>query len=310
METSFKSILLPINGTLQSRIAQEMALYISKLFISQVTVMQVFSNEPLSLPGRVYLPTENYAPISNATGQFPRALSLPKTKEYAYSEDVVKEVIDEYTTKEQSLLAQTVALFAQEGITAKEKHVEAADVAESVISEAEAGNYGLIIMDNSGSEEKDDLSLGRISAKVSLSVKIPIIIVRNKREVKKILIPVDGSPKDEKALQKAKIIGKATGSQVILLHVQEKSLLKLKPEIKEIGLQILNHASGVLEGLPFEQRLIPGDPAAAILQTSNQEDIDLIVMNSGNHEALRAHLLGSVSHHVLHNATVPVMLVK
>ncbi len=310
METSFKSILLPIDGSLQSKIAQEMALYLSKLFSSQVTVMHAVSNEPLTLSGRVYLPTENYAPISNATGQFPRALSLPKTKEYTFSEEVVKEVIDEYTTKEESLLAETVAFFAQEGIIAKEKLVEAADIAESVISEVKDGNYDLIIMDNSGSEEKDDLSLGKVSAKVSLSVKIPIIIVRNKREVKKILIPVDGSSKDEKALQKAKIIGKATGSKVVLLHVQEKSLLKLKPEIKEMGLQILNRAGGLLEGLQFEQKLVPGDPAELILQTSKQEDIDLIVMNGGSHEALRAHLLGSVSHHVLHHATIPVMLVR
>ncbi len=301
---------MPIDGSLQSRIAEEMAIYLSKLLSSQVTVMQTVSNEPLTLKGRVYLPTENYAPISNATGQFPRALSLPKTKEYTFSEEVVKEVMAEYTTKEQSLLAQTVALFAQEGIIAKEKLVEAADVAESVISEAEAGNYDMIIMGNFGSDEKNDLSLGKVSSKVSLSVKIPVMIVRNKREVTKILIPVDGSPKDEKSLQKAKIIGKVTGSKIVLMHVQEKSLLKLKPEIKEKGIKILNDASGLLEGLLFEQKLVPGDPAETILRISNEEDIDLIVLNSGGHEALRAHLLGSVSHHVLHNAIVPVLLVK
>ena len=97
---------------------------------------------------------------------------------------------------------------------------------------------------------------------------------------------------------------------MILLHVQEKSLLKSKPDIREVGFQLLNHASELLEGLQFEQKLIPGDPADAILQLSNQEDIDLIIMNSGKHEGVRAHLLGSVSHNVLYKATVPVMLVK
>jgi nucleotide-binding universal stress UspA family protein len=310
LETSFKSILLPIDGSLQSKIAQELALYVSKLFSSHVTVMHIVSNQPLSLPGRVYLPTENYAPISNATGQFPRALRLPKTKEYTLSEEVAKEVIDEYKTKEQSLLDQAVSLFTQEGIVAKEKLVEAADVADSVISEAEAGKYDLIIMDNGGSQKKDEFGLSRASAKVSSSAKVPIIIVRNKTEVKKILIPVDGSTKDEKTLESAKIIGKATESKILLLHVQEKSLLKLKPEIKEVGLQILNHASGLLEGLQVETKLIPGDPAESILHISKQEDIDLIIMNSGKHEALKARLLGSVSHHVLQNATIPVMLIK
>jgi nucleotide-binding universal stress UspA family protein len=311
LETIFKNILLPIDGSLQSKIAQEMALFIGKTFSSQVTVIHVVSDEFLTFSGRNYILRENYAPISNATGQFPRALNLPETKEYVIPEEVIREVNEEYKVKAQGLLVQSAALFTQEGIAVKEKLVEATDIAESVIAEAETGNYDLVVMGNSGAEENEvDLHLGSIAAKVSLNVRIPILVVRSKREVKKILIPVDGSVKDEKTLQNASAMAKATGSKVVLLHVQEKSLLKLKMEIKEIGFQILKNASEMLEGIQLEQKLVSGDPAKSILETSVQDDVDLIIMNGGGHEFLRPRLFGSVSDHVLRHAAVPVLLVK
>jgi nucleotide-binding universal stress UspA family protein len=106
------------------------------------------------------------------------------------------------------------------------------------------------------------------------------------------------------------MIAKAAGSKVVLLHVQEKSLLKLKPEIYEVGLQILKQASTKMEGIEFEQKLLSGDPANVIIQTAKQYDVDLIAMSSGGRGTLRDFFLGSVSDHVLHHATLPVLLVK
>ena len=97
----------------------------------------------------------------------------------------------------------------------------------------------------------------------------------------KILVPVDGSAREEKALQKAYQIAKAAGSKIILLNVQEKSLMKLKPEIDKISAQIVNRASKTFEGLPAEQRTSSGDPAKEIIKTAEEADVDLIVLSSG-----------------------------
>jgi nucleotide-binding universal stress UspA family protein len=213
--------------------------------------------------------------------------------------------------KGQTLLAESTSLFKREGLIVKEKLVEGTDTAETVINEAETGNYDLVIMGNSGSEEGElDLHLGSVARKVSSAIKIPIMIVRKKSEVRRILIPVDGSVKEEKTLQKAHSIAKATGSKVILLHVQEASLLRLKLEIKEIGLKIIENASSRFEGLQLEQKLVSGDPANSIIQAAKEADVDLVVMSKGGRGTLRDFFLGSVSDHVLHHATVPILLVK
>jgi nucleotide-binding universal stress UspA family protein len=309
LEESFKNILVPIDGSLQSRISQEMAVFISELFRSQVTLLHVVSNELFTL-GQTYTPREKYTPISTATGQFPRTLSLPKTKENVFPEEVIREVTERYRETGKTILAESASLFAKEGIAVKEKLVDGNDTAETIIAEAEAGNYDLIIMGNSGGENELDLHLGSVAKKVALSVKASVLIGRKKRKVRKILIPVDGSAKDEKALQKACMIAKAAESKIVLLHVQEKSIVKLKPEIKEIGLQILKHASKMVEETQFEQKLVSGDPADIIIQMAEQADVDLIAMSSGGYGTLRGFFLGSVSDHVLHHATVPVLLVK
>ena len=80
MQHSFSRILLPVDGSFQSEVAVDAALLISKLFSSKVTVMHVVSNELLTLPSRIYVSRDSYAPISTATGQFPRTLIVPSTR--------------------------------------------------------------------------------------------------------------------------------------------------------------------------------------------------------------------------------------
>ena len=309
MNEGFKNILVPIDGSLQSRISQEMAAFIGRLFRSQITLLHVIQNELLT-SGQTYTLRENYVPISTATGQFPRTLNLPKTRESIFPEEVIREVTKQYREIGKAILVKSTSFFAEEGIDAEEKLVEGTDVAETIIAEAKAGNYDLLVMGNSGGEDGLDLHLGSIAHKVTLSVKSSIMIVRKKREVRKILIPVDGSGKDEITLQKARMLAKAAESEIVLLHAQETSILKLKPEVKEIGIQILKHVSKMIEGIQFEQKLVSGDPAKVIIQTAEEADVDLIVMSSGRLGTLSEVFLGSVSDHVLHHATVPVLLVK
>jgi nucleotide-binding universal stress UspA family protein len=310
LEKIFQNILVPVDGSLQSRTSQEMAIFICQLFKSNVTLIHVVSNE-LILGGQTYIPRENYAPISTATGQFPRALSLPKNRENVLPDEVIMEIFEGYREEGQTILAKSASFFSQKGIIVKKKLVEKNVISEAIITEADSGGYDLIIIGNSGGEENElDLHLGSVAKKVSLAVKIPALVVRKKNEIRKILVPVDGSPKEDRALQKVSAIAKSTGSKVILLHVQEKSLLNLRPEIKEVGFQILKDSLTKMNHTESEQLLLFGDPANLIIQTANQYDVDLVALNSGGNRTLSGFFLGSISDHVLHHATVPVLLLR
>jgi nucleotide-binding universal stress UspA family protein len=302
---------VPIDGSPQSRTAQEMAIFISKLFNSQVTLLHVVSNEFPALAGEMYSPREDFVPVNPATYQFPRTIGLSRPKENAFPDEVIRELTDRLRENGQTMLTESVSRFTTQDIAVKQKLVEAANTAQAIIDEAEAGKYDLVVLGNSGGDENEaDLHLGSVAKRVSFTVKAPVIVVRRKGAVRRILVPLDGSPKEEQTLQNAVTLARASKAEVLLLHVQEKSHLKLKPELKEVGVQILNHASTMFQGVPFEAKLASGDPAMVIIETAEQKDIDLIVMRGGGLDSLRRVFLGSVSDHVLHHATVPLLLVK
>jgi nucleotide-binding universal stress UspA family protein len=310
LQHAFERILLPIDGSSQSKIAIDSALLMSKLFGSKVTVMHVVSNELLTLPDRIYGSRDSFAPISTATGQFPRTIIVPPTKEYLIPEEVVNEVFASYVERGEILLSETVSLFTREGITAKEKLEKQNSEAAAIIEEVATGNYDCIIMGNSGNEEDEsDLHLGSVAARVSASNLTNILVTRKKSDLRRILLAVDGTEKDEKTIEQAYILAKASKSKVILLNVQEKILSKFGPKVRDFGLQILKHAANMLPEIEVEQKLMFGDPASSIIEIAKQADVDLIILSRGGRGRLSG-LLGRVSDHVLRHATESVLVVK
>lgn len=57
-------------------------------------------------------------------------------------------------------------------------------------------------------------------------------------------------------------------------------------------------------------RVVTGDPAMELCRIAEEERFDLIVVGSHGSGFLKRVLLGSVSHHVLHHAPCPVLVVR
>jgi len=57
-------------------------------------------------------------------------------------------------------------------------------------------------------------------------------------------------------------------------------------------------------------RVLHGDPAAEICREAEDGGYDLVVIGSHGHGVVKRVLLGSVSHHVLHHAPCPVLVVR
>jgi nucleotide-binding universal stress UspA family protein len=307
---SFSRILLPVDGSFQSKVAIDMTLLISKIFDSKVTVMHVVPNEVLSLANRIYVPRENFAPISTATGQFPRTIIVPPTKEYLIPDEVVNEVIAGYEENGENLLSEAVSLFAKEGIVAVQKLEKQNSATDAILEEVERGNYDCVIMGNSGNEEDEsDLHLGSVAAKVSNSNLTDILVTRKKADLQSIILAVDGTEKDVKAIEQTNILAKAAKSRVILINVQEKLLSKFGQTAKDIGLEILKRTVVMLPDIEVVQKLMSGDPANSIVEEAKQDDADLVILRRGGNGRF-ANLLGSVSDHVLRHATVSVLIIK
>jgi len=222
----------------------------------------------------------------------------------------VDDITDWYHQEGKKSISEAVALFKQKGIAVDQKLVEHTDPAETILEEAEKGDFDLIIIGHSGEEEKEP-HLGSIAEKVSQHARTSILIARGRKSISKMLVPVDGSENAEKALQYAIAIAKKTNAKITLLYVQDPGLFNLKPEeIKKIGAFILSEAANKVKGIEVDQKLESGDPAKTITQAANKGDFDLIVMGSRGHSGIMRFLLGSVSAHVIHYANRSTLIVK
>ena len=147
---------------------------------------------------------------------------------------------------------------------------------------------------------------------------------------KQILVPVDGSPASNRALQAALALAREQNATLNVLHVV--SLTAVTPvmdggmyvpqyldammeALREGGQDLLAkaRAAATKDGVTTQTKLIEsgiGDVAQAILAHAKKLRADLIVMGTHGRRGLSRILMGSDAESVLREAAVPVLLVR
>jgi nucleotide-binding universal stress UspA family protein len=139
-------------------------------------------------------------------------------------------------------------------------------------------------------------------------------------QYKSILCPIDFSESSELALRYAVALAEQNHSRLIVLHsIPAGVILAGVPPIPVVNEPIWKDDIAPLldkavakyscHELNLKTKIESGDPAAQILLTSRDEDVDLIVMGThgtGGYEAL---FMGSVTNKILHKAKIPVLAV-
>jgi nucleotide-binding universal stress UspA family protein len=134
----------------------------------------------------------------------------------------------------------------------------------------------------------------------------------------KILFPTDFSPASEFCLEQATTLARARGATLLICHVEEPPLsygggemYYGLPAAEERNLaELLEAVVPTHPAVPYEHRLLSGDPATEIVRLAEQEGVDLIVLGTHGRTGLKRLLMGSVAEAVVRRATCPVLTVK
>lgn len=142
---------------------------------------------------------------------------------------------------------------------------------------------------------------------------------------KRILVPLDGSPRAELALPVAARIARASGGTIDLLRVVsppiEYDMYVAQSEViinKEIDAAIATATeylegvakSEVLEGIGTKIEALSGAVAQTLLSYAESYRSDLIVMCSHGYSGLKRWMLGSIADKVTRLAPVPVLVLR
>jgi nucleotide-binding universal stress UspA family protein len=134
---------------------------------------------------------------------------------------------------------------------------------------------------------------------------------------KRILVPVDFSPRSEAALNFAFELARDRDVVVEAVHVTEDpNVAGVEPPYAWMPIRaIIDQAMADIEALRakhprLQARVLQGNPAAAIVDEAVRRKADLIVMGTHGRSGLTRLLMGSVAEHVARNAPCPVTLVR
>jgi nucleotide-binding universal stress UspA family protein len=141
----------------------------------------------------------------------------------------------------------------------------------------------------------------------------------------RILVPLDGSPRAERALPVAATLARASGAPLLLLRIVDPGRdagaygIVPAPALESVmhNLRVAAEAylaerkrSELLKGLVVEIAVEVGDAADSIVVHAEAWRADLIVLCSHGRTGIARWALGSVAEHIAHHALVPVLLLR
>ena len=140
--------------------------------------------------------------------------------------------------------------------------------------------------------------------------------------IKKILIPTDGSDYSMRAAEYGISIAKMLGAEVTVAYVIDTVVLDqiakvteredVERELKEDGESYINYVLGLAgkQKVKAASLIVKGRPFEQVVQLAKGLGMDLIVMGTYGRRGAERILIGSVAERVIEYASCPVLVVK
>ncbi len=207
--------------------------------------------------------------------------------------------------------------------------------ANEILRYAEESNADLIGMASHGTSGEGPWVLGNIAAKVLRAAGRPALLIRapasetalqERRLVKKILAPLDGSKLGEAAIPFIEVLAPALGAELLLFHVVEPvttwgiyegypGYTTPPPDPESRRASAMVYLDGMAKplkekGLSVACVVEYGLPARRITDYAKDNAIDLIAMSTHGRSGVGEWVFGSVTDKVLHAGDKPVLVIR
>lgn len=206
--------------------------------------------------------------------------------------------------------------------------IRTGEPAAAILREAEDFNPSLIVMSSHGRSGITRWLLGSVAERVLRGAQHPVLISTPKNTMPetgelrfaRILVPLDGSELSASILPLVIEFAKAYKSSVVLEHVLPDlaaipsayaAVPSALPSIED-GHAVLAPYVAQLEdaGVPVSARVHIDRVAARLLDTAEEESVDLIAMTTHGRSGAERWLFGSVAEKVLRHSPVPVLALR
>jgi nucleotide-binding universal stress UspA family protein len=311
MEVAMRTILVPLDGSLLAEGVYPSARLLALAFGARLKLL------------RAIPPVE----------PDPLAIERAESKQGALrlrvsDRSTVDELQGRLRTQAESYLRTQALEFRSDGLAVEIEAVAGRpdEVIAQVASELEDP---IIVMATHGYGGVRRWVIGSVTDRVLHTVSCPVLVVRPGDEarpqgssIRRIMVPLDGSPLARRALPLAAEVASRVGaSELMLLTVVKPITVQyaydgdsapLSAEAVSAGL--IAESAGVADelashGVALRPLVVDGLPAEALVDAATKHQVDLVVMATHGGSGVRRWALGSVADKVIHATTTPVLLV-
>jgi nucleotide-binding universal stress UspA family protein len=209
--------------------------------------------------------------------------------------------------------------------------VEYGHPADKILAQVRAQNADMLVMRTHGRSGIERLVLGSVAQRVITRCQVPMVLVRpggrRMDQVRKILVPVDGSPGSAFALGTAIQLARSSGAAVELLEVvvptssyayagsawADPAYVDLTWDEEALAgatAYVDGLRARLLERLPTVggEAVLGSNVADTIVERATKQGANLIVMSSHTLTGVARAILGSVADAVVRTADCPVLV--
>jgi nucleotide-binding universal stress UspA family protein len=261
--------------------------------------------------------------IAKATGSTISLLGSVK-----YHTQALKAQYDQTYAERERYLSSVSKELANQGYSTQ-VHVRPGFLADATKSFVDEMGVDLVVTTTRGKSGARHWLTGGVSRKLVQKLSTPILLIHGSEEedvtlpkIGCILVALDGSIFSERALPYARTMAKVFGSELVLVTVPavpevtnyraaadvvetirqkaetsiRKFLEAVARSLREDGLRVRTVVTGSL-------------PARTIIETGDQECVDMIMLTSRGRGGLDLFFMGSVAERVVQNTELPVFMV-
>ena len=232
--------------------------------------------------------------------------------------------------------AQAIAASARRTLSRRWPEAEVTVVSTppvaAVLQEAARFDADVIVLGWRGHGAVRRLLVGSVSRGVVRGAKCAVLVVRRgQREVRRIVVGVDGSANAQRAVGLLSRLPAPRGGQVTLVSAVDRMAVPSHPlapraaaatlaaEVKRINADSMAQAEKAIAsaeatlaraGWKVRTRVTVGAPLRELLAMVDSADADLLVVGARGVGGMRRLLLGSVAEGALNRCAVPVLVVR
>ena len=140
-----------------------------------------------------------------------------------------------------------------------------------------------------------------------------------RKNIKKILVPLDGSKSSMRGLDEAIYLARQchatiTGLYVIPIYPRNFTdvIMPYQIHLTKSAKKFMQSAKTICaqKGILFKSKIIFGSPTEEINEIARNKEFDIIVIGSRGQSGLKEAFLGSVANSIVHKSKVPVLVIK